>query len=89
MLKHTDKTVSAKLEVSQISPPKYTCTAVPFNDCIRDDLPTSVVKVLHNVPCAKEAPSKQLPSMTVTFHQKKEVVGSDDRCEFEVGSTQA
>lgn len=90
MLKHTDKNVSAtKLEVATLSAPKYTCNAVPYNDSIREDAPTSIAKVLHNVPCAKEATSKQLPSMTVTFHQKNCDPPSEDGCEFEVGSTHA
>ena len=66
---------------------KYACTAVPYNDSLREqDHPQNVKKGHHNVSCPKDATSKQLPTMSVTFYQKKATPTSD---EFEVESTVA
>ena len=66
---------------------KFSCTASPYTDQTREEQVHSKVKVLHNVPCAKEATSKKLPSMTVTFHQKKAAQSDDSGSE--TGSTHA
>ena len=77
---------STILACPKLAGAKYVCTSVPYNDSLREDHPPTVKKVLHNVPCPKDAPSKYLPTVTVTFHQKKTAPSND---EFEVESTLA
>jgi len=78
---------SSALACPKLVVKKYVCTAVPYNDSLREqDHPFNVKKSHHTVPCPKDACSKQLPTMSVTFHQKKAALNSD---EFEVGSTVA
>jgi len=56
--KKTANEQSTVLAGPKLAVAKYVCTAVPYNDSLREDHPLSVKKVHHNVPCPKDAPSK-------------------------------